>query len=153
MKKETKDVKGMVDELEVKLEEIFIGKLWALPKKVKEIIVKISPYIAIISLIALIPMILALTGLSFLTPVAFLGGVRAGFSYIVSVLFALVLGILTVSVIPGLFKRERKAWKVLFWVSLINAVGELLRMDLGNLIIGTALSWYVLFQVKEYYKN
>jgi hypothetical protein len=153
MKKETKEIKGMVDDLEVKLEEIFVGKLWALPKNVKEIIVKISPYLAIISLIALIPMVLALTGLSFLTPVAFLGGMRAGFGYIVSVAFALIVGVLTISTIPGLFKRERKAWKILFWVSLVNAVGELLRMDLGNLIIGTAISWYILFQVKEYYKN
>ncbi len=153
MKKEAKDIKGMVDELEVKLEEIFVGKLWTLPKNVKEIIVKISPYIAILSLIALIPMILALTGLSFLTPVAFLGGMRAGFSYIISVLFALVTGILTVSAISGLFKRERKAWKVLFWASLISALGELLQMNLGSLIIGTAISWYILFQVKEYYKN
>jgi len=153
MKKETKEIKGMVDELENKLEEIFVGKLWALPKKAKEIIVKISPYIVILSLVALIPMILILTGLSFFTPVAFLEGVRAGFGYVVSVLFALVIGILIVSVIPGLFKREGKAWKILFWVSLINAVWRLLSMDLDGLIIWTVVSWYILFQVKEYYKN
>ena len=78
---------------------------------------------------------------------------RAGFGYVVSVLFALVIGILIVSVIPGLFKREGKAWKILFWVSLINAVWRLLSMDLDGLIIWTVVSWYILFQVKEYYKN
>ena len=152
MKKETKNIKGMVDELEIKLEEIFVGKLWALPKKVKEAIVVIAPYLSIISLILIIPMVLALMGLSFFAPVVFLGGVTAGLGYTFSILFGLVGGILAVSVIPGLFKRQIKSWRVLFWVSLINALGELFKMDLGNLIIGTAISWYVLFQVKEYYK-
>lgn len=152
MKKETKDIKGMVDELEVKLEEIFVGKLWTLPKKAKEIIVTIAPYLSIISLIIVVPMVLGLLGMSFFTPVAFLGGLRMGFGYTLSVVFGLVGGILAVSVIPGLFKRQLKAWKILFWVSLINALGRLLSMDLGNLIIGTAISWYILFQVKEYYK-
>ncbi len=71
MKKETKEIRGIIDELEIKLEEVFGKKIWNLPKKVKEVIVTIAPYLAIISLIALIPMILSLVGLSFLTPVAF----------------------------------------------------------------------------------
>jgi len=41
----------------------------------------------------------------------------------------------------------------MYWISLINAVSSLLKMDLGGLIIGTGLSWYVLFQIKEYYKK
>ena len=152
MKQEKQDIKGMVGDLEVKLEEIFVGKLWALPKRAKEIIVMIAPYLSLISLIALIPMVLALLGLSFFTPVAFLGGLTMGFGYTLSVILGLVGSILAVSVIPGLFKRQIKAWRILFWVSLINALGKLLSMELGGLIIGTAISWYILFQVKEYYK-
>lgn len=97
-------------------------------------------------------MVLALLGLSFFTPMAFLGGLTMGFGYTLSVLLALVGNILAVSVIPGLFKRQIKAWRILFWVSLINALGKLLNMELGSLIIGTAISWYILFQAKEYYK-
>lgn len=152
MKQEKQDIKGMVGDLEIKLEEIFVGKLWALPKKAKEVIVMIAPYLSLISLVALIPMVLALLGLSFFTPVAFLGGLTMGFGYTLSVVLALVGSILAVSVIPGLFKRQIKAWRILFWVSLINALGKLLSMELGGLIIGTAISWYILFQVKEYYK-
>lgn len=152
MKSNQKEIKGMVYDLEIKLEEFFTKKLWNLPKKVKEILVTIAPYFAVLSLIVLIPMVLSLLGLSILTPVAFLGGMRMGFGYMVSVVVSLIGGILTISVIPGLFKRQIKAWRVLFWVSLINAVGQLLKFDLGGLVIGTGLSWYVLFQVKELYK-
>ena len=152
MKDKQKEIKGLVNDLEIKLEEISAKKLPSLPKKVKEILVTIAPYLGVLSLVVLIPLVLSLLGLSIFTPVAFLGGMRAGFGYIVAVIFGLVSGILTISVIPGLFKREIKAWRVLFWVSLINGVSQLLRFDLGGLIIGTGLSWYVLFQVKEFYK-
>ena len=152
MKSSQKEIKGMVYDLEVKLEEFFTKKLWNLPKKAKEVLVTIAPYFAILSLMVLIPIVLSLLGLSVLTPVAFLGGMRMGFGYMISVVASLIGGILTISVIPGLFKRQIKAWRILFWVSLINAVGQLLKLDLGGLIIGTGLSWYILFQVKELYK-
>lgn len=152
MKNTTKDIKDMMNQLEAKLEEIFTKKLWTLPKKAKEIIVLIAPYLSIISLIAVIPMVLSLVGLTLFTSVAFLGGVRIGFDYLISVVFALISGILAISVVPGLFKKQIKAWRVLFWITLINAISQLLKMDLGGLIIGTGISWYILFQVKEYYK-
>ena len=153
MKKETKGMKGMVNELEVKLEEFFTKKVWQMPKKVKEIIVKVLPYLAILSLVAVIPMVLSLVGLSMATPMVYMRGWRMGMGYSVSILFTLVAAVLAIVIIPGLFKKEMKAWKIMFWMSLVNAVGTLIRMDLGGLIIGTGLSWYVLFQIKEYYKK
>ncbi len=143
----------MVNNLEKKLDEFFTKKVWQLPKKVREVIVKIAPYLVILSLIVTIPMVLALLGFSMLTPFYFMRGMHFGLTYSLSILFLLVGAILAVIIIPGLFKREKRVWKIMFWMSLINAVGALLSMDLGKLIIGTGLSWYVLFQVKEYYKK
>lgn len=148
-----KEVKNWLDELEVKLEEIFTKKVWQLPIKVKDIIVKILPYLSVLALLVMIPMVLSLVGLTMLSPFAYMGGLRAGFGYSISIIFALVMGVLAIVIIPGLFKKEKKAWKIMYWMSLINAVLTLVRMDLGELIIGTGLSWYVLFQIKEYYKK
>lgn len=152
MKKDNQDIRDKVYSLEVKLEDIFVGKLWTLPKKIKEFIVKVAPYLAVLSLVVIVPMVLSLMGRSFFAPLAFLNGTTVGVRYTLSVLFGLVGGILALSVIPGLFKRQIKSWRVLFWVTLINALGKLVEMDLGGLIIGTIISWYILFQVKEYYK-
>jgi len=149
--KKTNSLTGMVNDLEKKLDEFFTKKVWQLPKKAREVIVKIAPYLAILSLVMTIPMILALLGFSFLTPFYFLKGIHFGLTYAVSLIFLLVGAILAVIIIPGLFKREKRVWRIMFWMSLINAVSSLLKMDLGGLIIGTGLSWYVLFQVKEYY--
>jgi hypothetical protein len=155
MKKETNKKTGglveMVDNLEKKLDEFFTKKVWQLPKKAREVIVKIAPYLAILSLVVTIPMILTLLGFSFLTPMYFLKGIQFGLTYSLSLIFLLVGVVLAVIIIPGLFKKEKRVWKIMFWMSLINAVSSLLKMDLGGLILGTGLSWYVLFQVKEYY--
>lgn len=148
-----KEVKNWLDELEVKLEEIFTKKVWQLPTKVKDIIVKILPYLSVLALVVIIPLVLSLIGLTMFSPFAYMGGFRAGIGYSVSIIFALVTGVLAIIIVPGLFKKEKKAWKVMYWISLINAVSNLLKMDLGGLIIGTGLSWYVLFQIKEYYKK
>lgn len=153
VKTETKDIKSMLADLEIKLEEIFTKKVWNLPTKAKDIIVKILPYLSLLALVVMIPMVLSLIGLTMLSPFAYMGGLRAGIGYSISIIFALVTGVLAIIIIPGLFKKEKKAWKVMYWISLINAVSSLLKMDLGGLIIGTGLSWYVLFQIKEYYKK
>lgn len=149
---ETKDLKGIVDELEKKLDEFFNKKVWQMPKKAREIIVKILPYLAVLSLLVIIPTVLSLIGFSILTPFAYMKGMRVGLSYSVSILFTLICGILAITIIPGLFKKQMKAWRIMFWISLINAVSSLLKMNLGELVIGTGLTWYVLFQIKEYYK-
>lgn len=154
-KKETidqKEIKNLLDELETKLEDFFTKKVWNLPIKVKAVIVKLLPYLFLLALVVMIPRVLLLVGLTILSPLAYVGGLRAGIGYSVSIIFALMVGVLAIIIIPGLFKKEKKAWKVMYWMSLINAVLALLRMDLGGLIIGTGLGWYILFQIKGYYK-
>ncbi len=140
-------------ELENKLEEIFGKKAPQIPAEIKELIVKYGPYLSLVLLVISLPAILAMLGLGTLAvPFAFLGG-AAGLSSIVSILVAVAGVVLTIMALPGLFKREMRAWRLMFWSSLISAFGALVRFDLGGLIIGSAISWYILFQIKSYYKN
>jgi hypothetical protein len=140
-------------ELENKLEEIFGKKAPQIPAEIKELIVKYGPYLSLVLLVISLPAILAMLGLGTLAvPFAFLGG-AAGLSSIVSILVAVAGVVLTIMALPGLFKREMRAWRLMFWSSLISAFGTLVRFDLGGLIIGSAISWYILFQIKSYYKN
>jgi len=142
----------MITKLEKELEKIFVKKLPELPKKLKEIIVKYGPYLAVILLVLSVPVILAFTGLVITTTsLVFLGGPRGCF-YIFSVLLGMVMIILQIMAIPGLFKRKIKSWRLLFYISLISALLSLLKFDLGGLIIGAGISWYILFQIKSYYK-
>lgn len=141
----------MITELEKKLNKIFTKKFPVLPKNVKGIIVKYGPYLAVVMLILSIPTVLALIGV-IITATSFTFGGTRGVSYVVSILLGLVMMILEAMAIPGLFKRQIKAWELLFYVSLVSAVSDLLNLDIVSLIIGTGLSWYILFQIKSYYK-
>ena len=158
MKKETTDKKpssfSLVG-LEKKLEEVFTGeKIPSIPENIKEIIVKYGPYLSLIGIVLSIPSLLALLGIgAFLSPLAVLGGVHYGFKTLLSFAVTLAIIIMEIIALPGLFKRQMKAWKIMFYVSLISVVSNLISFNIFSLIIGALISWYLLFQIKSCYKN
>jgi len=148
------DVKTAVNSLDSFLELYLVKKAPALPEKVREFIVKVSPYLSIIAVVFSIPGLLLLLGLSTLfAPAVLLSGSQFGFSNILNIVFLVVTLVLEGMAIPGLFARKLSAWKLIFYVALINAVDALLHFNLVSLIIGTAISLYFLYQIKSYYKN
>ncbi len=142
----------IVSQLETTLNEYFGNKAPQLPRNIKDIIVKIAPYLVILGVIVSIPAILALFGLSaLLAPAMLLGG---GWTIvgIVSLVTLIATVVLEALAIPGLFAKKKSAWNKLFWVSLIGIVSSLVSGNLVSLIVGTAINWYVLFQVRSYYR-
>lgn len=148
-----KDWKSMLTELENKLAEVFTKKLPALPENFKEAIVKYGPYLALIGIVFSLSALLPLFGIgAVIAPLAVLSGVNSGFNFIFPLILGVLMIVLQAIAIPGLFKRQMKAWKLMFYISLIGGVSSLLALDLGGLIIGVGISWYILFQVRSYYK-
>jgi len=148
------DFRTMFNQMEVLFEEYLGKKAPALPSNVKELIVKYSPYISLVVIIFSLPAILFALGLgALLTPFAFMGGIRYGFSFSFSTLFLLATLVLQVAAIPALFARQMSGWKKMYYATLLSAVHSLLNFQLGNMVIGTAISLYFLFQVKSYYKK
>ena len=153
MKKEKTQIPSSLDELEGLLNEYFGIKAPQLPENVKEILVKFGPYITLAILFFSLPFILGVLGLgAVMSPFAMMGGARLGAGYMLGILVAVVSLVLEIVALPGLFKREIKSWRMLFWVSLVTAVGAIFRFDLGALVVGSIVSWYFLFQVRSYYK-
>ena len=147
-----KNWKTITDNLEEKLTEVFGKKMPKLPEKFKGVIVKIIPYLMVVLLILWIPVILALIGIIITaTPLVLLSGAK-GFSYLVSIVCGLIMMGLQIKAIPGLFKRQIKAWRLLFYISLINVIATLLKLNIWGLIVETIISWYFLFQIKNHYK-
>jgi len=140
--------------IEEKLNLYFGKKAPAMPENIKEFIVKYSPYLSIIMLVLALPAILFAFGLSTLVaPFAYVGGLHTGFSFSITGLISLIALVLEAIAIPGLFKRTKKSWQYMFYASLITLLSSLLSLDLGSLIIGGAISFYILFQIKSFYKN
>ncbi|MFA6081322.1 MAG: chromate transporter [Patescibacteria group bacterium] len=153
------DFKGMFGKLETTLDEYLVEKApFQLPKNVKEIIVKFSPYLAILGVVMGIPGVLALLGAgAFLAPLGLVGGMMTGrpflgVGYIISILFLGVMIVLEGLAIPGLFSRSKKGWTFIYWSALVGIVQNIISFNVGGLVIGGLISLYFLFQVKEYYK-
>lgn len=147
------DWKSAITKLEKQLGLYLVDKAPAIPKEWREIIVKILPWLSVVMVIIALPAILAVLGLATMFgPYGYLAGVGYGSGVNLNWIFTLVIMAIEGLAIPGLFKRSRYAWSLLFYAALLGAVQNLVFVNLGGLIIGTLLSLYILFQVKEYYK-
>ncbi|PIY68551.1 chromate transporter [Candidatus Roizmanbacteria bacterium CG_4_10_14_0_8_um_filter_39_9] len=148
-----KDLKGYLAEIEKLCNEYLVEKAPSLPDGAREAIVKFGPWISLVLLVMAAPALFALFGLgTFLAPFSFLGGLGVGFGYTLSMIFTAVVMVIQVIALPGLFKRAKSSWTLMFYVALLEGVHQLVSFNLGGLIIGTLLSLYILFQVRSYYK-
>lgn len=158
MTQKNADFKQSLGQLEETLEVYLVKKTpFSIPENWKEIIVQFAPYLTILGIIVSVPAVLAVLGLGALVSpfTAFLGPRYAfsyGFNYILSMIVLGVVIVLEILAVPGLFKREQKAWRFLFYASLVGIVSGVLGGGFISALISALISWYVLFQVKEYYK-
>lgn len=145
-----------MDQLISTLELYFGKKAPQLPANIKEIIVKIAPYLAIIGAIVLLPALLLVLGLGSMfgaMPYGAYGGAYApaytGFG--IWTLFTLIILVLHVIAIPGLFKRTSAGWNFMFYATLVSGLQNLLTFNLVGLVLGLIISFYFLFQVRPLY--
>lgn len=144
----------MVKELEKTLEPYFTSKApFQIPKDIKELLVKLAPYLVIIFVVLSLPAIFALFGLS-----ALLTPFMMGVSYTMGPLWWVSTALIAVSVvlealaIPGLFARTMQGWRYVFYAQLVSILASVLQMNLIGAIISALIGFYILFQVKEMYK-
>jgi hypothetical protein len=143
-----------LSEIEAKLDLNFGKKAPSLPENIKELIVKYSPYLSVAVLIFTLPAILFAFGLTtFALPFAYVGGIHTGFTFSFTALISLGALVLEVMAIPGLFKRSKKSWQYMFYASMLSLLSYLLGLNIASLVINGAISFYILFQIKSYYKN
>jgi len=147
-------LKQVLGQLEETLETYMVKKApFSIPENSKELIVKYAPYLKILGIVGSVSEILF--GALVSPSTAFLGpryALSYSFNYVLSMVTLAVVLVLEAMAVPGLFKRQEKAWRFLFYASLVNVVYKFLGGDWVRMIIGTLISWYVLFQVKEYYR-
>lgn len=147
------DWKSVLSQIESQLDLYLVDKAPSIPKQWKEILVKIAPWLIAIGVIFSLPAILAIFGFAAVfSPFAYMGGLRYGAGFSISWIFLLIALVLNILALPGLFKRAKQGWYFLYYGALVSAVQNLVTFNLGGLIIGTLLSLYILFQLKEYYK-
>ena len=152
------DAKSVLGQLTDTLDLYLVKKApFSLPDNVKEIIVNLAPWATIILMLIAIPGVLFVLGLgAVVAPFTAMMGpgyaLSYGLNYTVAMIITAVAIVLELVAIPGLFKRSRKAWNLLFYASLVSLVSGILSGGLIGTIIGAVIGWYFLFQVRELYK-
>lgn len=147
----SKSANGLIDSL-----ENLYSKAPALPKNAKDTIVNITPILAVV--FGILGLLGSLGGVGLLTvfsPMALFGGAQGMSSYgsgFISAIFWLASSVLLLAAYPGTKARKAKGWNMLFWSELINLAGSVISLSLFSGIISAAIAFYLLFQIKPYYK-
>jgi hypothetical protein len=123
-----------------------------IPDTGRELIVRFGPWITVVLLILLLPILLFALGLGALVmPFAGAGGVGYASFGLLTIFVIVEIGLM-IAALPGLFARKMSGWTLLFYSQLVGIVHSLLT---GNIISGllTALiGLYILFQVRPLYR-
>lgn len=148
-------LKGSLGQLETVLDEYFGKKAPALPANIKEILVKIAPYLTLLGVILAVPALLSLFGMgAFLSAMPYGGRAMmgVGYNYYMGIGFLIIMTVMEALAIPGLFARTRQGWNWIYYSTLVNVVSMAVSLNIVGLIIGTVIGMYLLFQVRTYYK-
>ena len=141
-----------MEQLDQTLHQYLVKQAPKMPEKWQNVLVQYLPWITLIILILALPAVFALLGLSFLAaPLWMMAGVHVGMVYYLAMVFLIVTLVLEAMAIPGLMKRQKKAWRLLYYSALLSALYNLLSFNLWGLIIGTLVSFYILFQIEHLY--
>lgn len=143
-------MKTYSDQLDKILTEYLVKKAPALPKSVKNFLVSVAPYFALLGAILGIPALLAVFGLgAVMTPFAFVAGARTGIFWLYWLTggVQVVLGALA---IKPLFARRAHGWRLMYYSQLLSLVSLIRSLNVGSLVM-TILSFYILYQVKASY--
>lgn len=134
----------------------------ALPVAWRETLVKVTPWFALIfGVLALILGLMGILGAGAVTAVAPLAGTNGGILALwvwVAVAALLVQGVLLLVAYPSLKKGVLKGWNMLFLLELVWLVSRVIDilsfnlMGIVSALIGAAIGFYILFQIKSYYK-
>jgi len=151
------DTKATFNQLETLLNEYLGQKAPAMPENIKETLVSFAPYIAIISIVFSLPAIFAILGIgAMMGPFsAFMGPsymMTYGIGYYIGIVGLIISAVLEALAIQGLFKRSMKAWRLMYYSTLVAFVASVFQGNPGSALVGGLIGMYLLFQVKAMYK-
>lgn len=137
----------------IKMMEDWFSKLPPLPKNVNEVIVKITPWIALIFGVLGVLGSIALFGVTtVVAPLVAMGsGVGQATGGMVGAILALLSSVLLLAAFPGTNKRKMSGWTLLFYSEVVSTVASIIALNLTG-VVGALIGFYILFQIKSYYK-
>lgn len=128
-------------------------KLPALPKEARDVIAKITPWIALIfGILGVLGSIAALGIVTVFSPLAMVGGgVAAAGTGIIAALLGLVSSALLLAAFPGTRKFKLSGWNFLFYSEAVSLLSAVLGISIPGIVF-SLIGFYLIFQIKSHYK-
>jgi hypothetical protein len=133
----------------IKTLEDFFAKAPALPANIREIIVKITPWLALVFGIL---GVLGGIGALGLSPMASVAGVDASFMVLLAGIFSIIGSALMLVAFPKLKEHKMDGWKLLFLSQVVGVISSVVSGAILGAVIGGLIGFYFLYQIKSYYK-
>jgi len=143
------DLKKYLDKYYVKLPKF--------PKGLNNFIVSVSPWLALIfGILAIIFGISSFGTFSFVSPFAVVAGVGGyALTALLSTIVLLAQGVIELMAFSPLRRREIRGWNLLFYSIILSVASSIVTLNVFsvlNSLIGVLIGYYILYQVKSYYK-
>lgn len=135
---------------EQELAPVFTEKApFQIPDDIREIIVKIIPYLIILQIVFFV---LSMLGGGLVILSAF----SANILFSISALISLAGAIIGMLALPGSFKRTRESWVKMYQAQLLFVLASLVTLTVSGFISGLislAIGLFLLFQIRSKYVN
>jgi hypothetical protein len=138
--------------LEKELEPIF-AKFPAFPENIKELLVQIAPYFAILIAVLGGLAVLTLMGMSSSIGIAMEAYGGSSWRMWLSILSAGASAVFCVMAFKPLQSKQKKGWDYMWYVSLISLASNVLSFNFIGAIIGGLIGFWILFQIKSKYTS
>jgi hypothetical protein len=87
-----------------------------------------------------------------LSPLAVATGVHGYGGGLLAAIFWLASSILLLAAYSGIKARKMSGWNMLFWSEVVYLIGSLVTLSILQGIISALIGFYLLYQIKPYYR-
>lgn len=140
----------------IAITEGLYAKAPSLPANAREGLAKVAPWIALIfGILGVLGSIGGLGLLAVFSPLAVFGGAAGVASYgsgFIAALIWLVASVMLLAAYPGTAAKKISGWNLLFWSQVVQLIGSVVALSIVSGIVGAAIGFYLLFQIKSYFK-
>jgi hypothetical protein len=137
------------------LEDVY-AKVPALPSNIRELLVTIAPWLSLI--FGILMVLTGVGGLGVLTALSPFAAMYAGglsVFFLVSSVVVIVQGVIMLLAFSPLKRRVLRGWNLLLWSEVLAVLSSVVSLRVGSVVwalVGAAISFYFLFQMRSYYK-
>jgi hypothetical protein len=148
-----------MEKLETSFEDIFLKNApYQLPKGAKEWLVKWAPLLVVVSVIlSAFSILSSINAGSYYARLGVYIGAGFGLRYYLGIAVFALQVVIMAAAYPGLKSHHKSGWKMLFYSGLVSlAYAVVSSFNIAGLfwsLIGSAIGFYILFQIKSYYTD